>query len=234
MKKFITSLCLSFFVVVASFSISSAAVIPGGTYYVVAGESFSLTPGAGTVYEYKWLLNPGSGQIPIDLLGTTGGAFVRTFGTATDTEVVKNILQLSVLSEVAGCLSDIIEHTIIVLPKITITLTVPEGQDNFCLNQRVNTNLTASVTAVTGLGDYGVTISPSFLWKNGETTIPGETGSALAVTSAGTYSALTSYILPESGIWQATASKLINSVNSLSKEIRNNLPVPTLPTITLN
>lgn len=234
MKKIITSLCLGFMLTFAAFSNSGAAVIPGGTYYVISGESFSLTPAVSSLFQYKWLLNPGANQIPIDLAAATGGVFTRTFGTGNETEVVKNVLQLGVLSEAAGCLSDIIEHTIIVLPKIKVTLTVPEGQDNFCLNQVINTNLTANITAMTGLGDYGVTISPSFLWKKGNDEITGQTGSVLAITSAGTYSALTSYVLPTSGTWAPTASKLLNSVNSLSKEIKNDLPLPVVPTITLN
>lgn len=233
MKKPLTSLCLSFALFVIAFS-SKAAVIPGGTYYVISGESFSLTPSLTSLYQYKWLLNPGAGQIETLLDATSGGVYTKTFGTGSELGVVSNKLTLGVLETLGGCLSDVIEHTIIVLPKITITLTTADGKDNYCLGIPVSTTLTANVTAVTGLADVNVSLSP-FAWTkdNSGTGLETQTGSTLAITSAGTYKALVSYILPAVGPTH-TASKLLNAINSTAKEIKNDLALPTLPSITLN
>jgi hypothetical protein len=232
MKKILTSLCLSFALFIIAFS-SKAAVIPGGTYYVISGESFSLTPAVTSLFQYQWLLNPGVGQVETLLDNTDRGVYTKIFGTGAELGVVTNKLTFGVLAAVDGCLSDVIEHTIIVLPKITVTLTAPDGKDNFCLGIPVSTTLTANVTAVTGLGTYGVTLSP-FTWTNGGTAVNGETTSTLSITSAGTYQALVSYILPSTGSYIATASKLLNAVNGLTKEIKNDLPLPVVPSISLN
>lgn len=231
MKKIITSLCLGLMFVVGAFSESKAANVVGGTYYVVSGESFSLTPSVTSLFQYKWLLDPGAGQVETLLGSATGGVFTKVFGDSTATSPVIHKLTLGVLSEVGGCLSDVIEHTIIVLPKIKVTIAA--DKENFCLGTPVSANLTATVTAVTGLGTYGVTLSP-VKWVNGSTDAG--TGNAIAVTSSGTYKALVEYILP-TGVgtpFLPTAFKLANAVTGITKTINNNLPLPVLPTITLN
>lgn len=232
MKKTLTSLCLSFALFMIAFS-SKAAVIPGGTYYVISGESFSLTPAVASLFQYQWLLDPGVGQVETLLDNTTGGVYTKIFGTGSELGVATHKLTFGVLAAENGCLSDVLEHTIIVLPKITVTLASTGGKENFCLGIPVSTTLTATVTAVTGLGTYGVTLSP-FAWTKGGTAVSGETTSALAITSAGTYQALVSYVLPATGSYIATASKLLNAVNGVAKEIRNDLPLPVVPSISLN
>lgn len=218
--------------IVAAFSESKAANTIGGTYYVVSGESFSLTPSLASLFEYQWLLDPGSNQVASTLNAASGGVYTKIFGDGTSTAPEIHKLTLGVLSEVGGCLSNVIEHTIIVLPKITVTITA--DKDNFCLSTPVNANLTATVTAVTGLGTYGVTLSP-VKWVNGSTDAG--TGSAIAITSSGTYKALVEYVLPTGPVgtpFLPTAFKLANAVNGITKTINNNLPLPVLPTITLN
>lgn len=233
MKKTFTSLCLSFALFVIGFS-SKAAVIPGGTYYVISGESFSLTPAVASLFEYHWVLDPGAGQVATTLNTATGGVYSKIFGTGAELGVETHKLTFGVLEAVDGCLSDLIEHTIIVLPKITVSLTTADGKDNYCLGIPVNTTLTANVTAVTGLGTYGVTLSP-FAWTKDGSNVSGQTSSTLAITSAGTYKALVSYILPATGQPNApTASKLLNAVNGVAKQIKNDLPLPVVPSITLN
>jgi len=232
MKKTLTSLCFGLVLFLASLT-SKAAVIPGGTYYVISGESFSLTPAVASLFEYRWLLNPGANQEETILNTASAGIYNKILGTNTDTQVATHKLTFAVLGALDGCLSDIIEHTIIVLPKITVSLTVPQGQDNFCLGLPVSTTLTASITAVTGLGTYGVTLSP-FAWTKDDVGVDGQTSSTLAITSAGTYKALVSYVLPTTGGFIPTASKLLNAVNGVSKQIQNNLPLPVVPSITLN
>lgn len=233
MKKTLTSLCLSFALFVIAFS-SKAAVIPGGTYYVISGESFSLTPAVASLFEYHWVLDPGAGQVSTVLNTASGGVYTKIFGTGAELGVETHKLTFGVLAAVDGCLSDLIEHTIIVLPKITVTLTTADGKDNYCLGIPVSTTLTANVTAVTGLGTYGVTLSP-FAWTKDASAVSGQTSSTLAITSAGTYKALVSYVLPIVGeTYAPTASKLLNAVNGIAKEIKNDLPLPVVPSISLN
>lgn len=232
MNKIITSLCLSFMFTVTAFSSSKAATIAGGTYFVISGESFSLTPAVASLYQYQWLLDPGANQVSTVLNTATSGIYTKVFGDGLALGVETHKLTFGVLAAADGCLSDVIEHTIIVLPKITVTLTSPK--ENFCLGLPVSGDLTATVTAITGLGTYGVAVSP-FAWIKDGAAVNGQSASTLAITTAGTYQALVSYVLPATGqTYAPTASKLLNAVNGLALEIKNDLALPVIPTISLN
>lgn len=225
MKKLFTT-----FLAVVLFS-CLAQVSKAGTYYVVNGQSFSLSPAAGSNFaQYLWTIDPGAGQTIQTLNQASGGVLTTTFSDAVSSPTIHKIT-LGVLEVLDGCLSNVIEHTVIVLPKLTVSITA--DKENFCTDKAVAATLSATVSATTGLDTYGVTISP-FAWSNGGTLISGQTGSTLNVTQAGTYSALVSYILPTTGDFIATASKLTGSVLGGTKEILHSLPVPTVPAITLN
>ncbi len=105
MKKIITSLCLSFMFIVAAFSESKALILIGGTYYVVSGESFSLTPSLASLFEYQWLLDPGSNQVASTLNAASGGVFTKYLEWyPTAPEIHK--LTLGCFVEVGGCFSE--------------------------------------------------------------------------------------------------------------------------------
>nr|WP_295925530.1 hypothetical protein [uncultured Dyadobacter sp.] len=226
MKNLFATVC-TVFVLLLMTNISKA-----GTYYVVNGESFSLSPAAGSnFFQYIWTIDPGTGQILETLDNASGGVLSHTFSDAVSSPAIHKVT-LGVLQLAGGCLSELIEHTIIVLPKLTVSITA--DKENFCTDKDVSADLTATVsTTVTGLGTYGVTISP-FAWSKGGALISGESNAVLHVTEDATYSALVSYVLPTTGTYQATASKLLNSVTAGTKTILHNLPVPTTPAITLN
>ncbi|WP_342085876.1 hypothetical protein [Dyadobacter sp. OTU695] len=210
---------------------SLAHVSKAGTYYVVNGESFSLSPAAGSnFFQYLWTLDPGAGQTIQTLDQASGGVLTHTFSDATTAPSIHKIT-LGVIEVLDGCLSDVVEHTVIVLPKLTVSVTA--DKENFCTDKTVTATLSATVSATTGLDTYGVTISP-FAWSKGASVISGQSSSSLNVTEAGTYSALVSYVLPTVGDFIPTASKLTGSVIGGTKEILHNLPVPTVPAITLN
>jgi hypothetical protein len=225
MKKVFTTLCLVF--VMSSFANISRA----GTYYVISGQPFSLTPAAGSnFFQYLWTIDPGVGQTIQTLDQESNGVLTHTFSDATSSPTLHKIT-LGVLEVLGGCLSEVVEHTIIVLPQLTVSITADKS--NFCTNVPVNAELTATVTATTGLSTYSVSVSP-FAWTKDGTTVSGQSASILTVTGAGNYGALVSYILPTTGTYAATASKLTNSVIGGTKQILNNLPIPTTPVITLN
>lgn len=208
-----------------------AQVSTAGTYYVVNGQPFSLSPAAGsTFYQYLWTLDPGAGQTIETLDEASGGVLTHTFSDATTSPSIHKIT-LGVIEVLDGCLSNVVEHTIIVLPTLTVSITA--DKENFCTDKTVAAALTATVSATTGLGTYGVTVSP-FAWSKGGSVISGQTSSNLNVTEADTYTCLVSYVLPTTGDFIPTASKLTGSVIGGTKEILHNLPVPTVPAITLN
>ena len=225
MKKLcITLLAVMFFTCLTQVS-------KAGTYYVVNGQSFSLSPAAGSnFYQYLWTLDPGAGQVIETLNQASGGVLTHTFSDAATSPSIHKIT-LGVMEVLDGCLSNVVEHTIIVLPTLTVSITA--DKDNFCTDKTVAAALTATVSATTGLGTYGVTVSP-FAWSKGGSVISGQTSSTLSVTEADTYICLVSYILPTTGDFIPTASKLTGSVIGGTKEVLHNLPVPTVPAITLN
>lgn len=225
MKKVFTILCAVFVMSLVS-SVSRA-----GTYYVVNGKPFSLSPAAGSNFlQYLWTLDPGTGQTIQTLDQASGGVLTHTFSDATSSPTLHKIT-LGVLEAVGGCLSEVVEHTIIVLPQLTVSISADKS--NFCTSLPVSAKLTATVSATTGLDTYNVTVSP-FAWTKDGSPVTGETASLLTVTSSGNYGALVSYVLPTTGTYAATASKLVDSVVGGTKQILHSLPVPTTPVITLN
>ncbi|TLV02571.1 hypothetical protein [Dyadobacter luticola] len=225
MKKFFSILAV--FTLVAFAQISKAA--PIANYYVVSGEPFKLTPtGGGALSKLIWTIDDVDIQ---EILGSVGnGVLTHTFSDAT-TDIKLHKISLKVLEIAGGCLSDVVEYNIVVLPKITVTIT-PDGETNFCSGTLPNVGLTATINTVSNLGTYGVTVSP-FVWKNGATTLSETTGTLVA-KAAGTYTAVVSYVLPTSGTFPSTASNLTNCVVLGTQQILNNLPMPSVPTITLN
>jgi hypothetical protein len=225
MKKCFTTLCILFALTMLS------QVSKAGTYYVINGEPFSLSPAAGSNFlQYIWTIKTGAAQTIETLDEASGGVLTHTFSDATSSPTLHTI-SLGVIQVLDGCLSEVVEHTIIVMPKLTVSITADKS--NFCTDKAVDATLSASVSAVTGLGTYEVTVSP-FAWSKGGSLITGEVSPTLDVTDVGIYEAVVSYILPTSGTYQPTASKLLNSVIPGSQEILHNLAVPITPIITLN
>ena len=227
MKRVFTSFCAVVLLSLVSFTSKAS------TYYVISGQEFKLSPQAGSTFvQYIWTINPGTGQLLSTLDEASGGVLTHTFGTGNETTATVHKVTLGVLQQLQGCLSEVVEHTIIVLPKVTVTLTA--DKTSFCENLAVNANLTAKVSVTAGLEELGVTLSP-LAWKKGTTDVPAGTDpSILHVTTPGNYSAFVSYILPTVGNYIPTASKLAESVVPGVVEILNNLPIPTAPIITLN
>ena len=227
MKRVFTSFCAVMLLSLVSFTSKAS------TYYVISGQEFKLSPQAGSSFlQYIWTIDPGTGQLLSTLDQASGGVLSHTFGNGTETTATVHKVTLGVLQQLQGCLSEVVEHTIIVLPKVTVTLTADKA--SFCENLAVDANLTAKISVTSGLQELGVTLSP-LAWKNGTADVePGTDPSILHVTTPGKYSAFVSYILPTAGNYVPTASKIVDSVIPGVVDILNNLPVPTAPIITLN
>ncbi|GLU53323.1 hypothetical protein [Dyadobacter frigoris] len=229
MKKIITSLCLGFMLIVMAVSSSKASV-----FYVLDGDSFTLTPvipGGTVLSQFLWTLE----GTATETITTAGGIYTHIFHNTSGSAAQSYKLSFGVVDQVTSCVSSILDHTIIVLPKLTVAITTPDGKENFCDQLAFATQLTASVT-VTGLGAFDVTLSP-FAWKKGTVDVTGTdtgTSSVLDVNAAGTYSAIVSYVLPTTGNFIPTATKILNAITGATKTINNNLPLPVVPTLTLN
>lgn len=226
MKKFFITPFVFILFMMASYNSKAA------TYYVISGEPFTLAPATGSTsfLQYIWTIDPGVGQVLDTLNQASGGALTYVFGDSTASAPTRHRVTLGVLESLQGCLSELVEHTIIVLPKVTVSIN--STQDSFCLNTPVNATLTASVNISSGVNEFGVTLSP-LAWTKDGAPLDGQNSDVITVNSPGTYRALVSYILPTTGDFIPTASKLVNSVIPGVKEILNNLPVPSTPAITL-
>lgn len=227
MKKLFITPFILFILMMASHNSKAA------TYYVISGEPFTLAPATGSTsfLSYIWTIDPGVGQVLDTLNQASGGALTYVFGDSTAKTPTRHRVTLGVLQSLQGCLSELVEHTIIVLPKVEVTISA--SQESFCLNTPVNSTLTAKVTVTTGLDQFDVSLSP-LAWTKDNTPLNGQVSDVLTVNAPGTYRALVSYVLPKTGEFVPTASKLVNSVIPGVKEILNNLPVPSVPAITLN
>lgn len=219
MKIIITSVCLSFMLLCSAISAKAE------TYYVVSGDEFKLTPLVSTLFSYAWKLD-GVNALPAEL--GAGGAYTKILTLASPLVPETKTLSLAVLETAAGCLSNLVTHTIVILPKVTVSLTSP--QDNFCVGLPVNTTLTANVDVVTGLGALNITLSP-FVWTKDGVVVTGAATESLAITTAGSYKALVTYVLPATGV---ASSKVLTAITGTAKTILNNLPLPTVPGITIN
>lgn len=227
MKKIITSLCLGLMFIFAAFSESKADV-----YYVLDGNNLVLKPAGAILFEYQWTLD---GGVTEKILGTLdGGKYTHKFGTGVATAVSKHTIALEVLDGLGGCLSTLVSHTVIVLPKITISLATTNNKDNFCKDLAFATDLTATINldlAAMNLGTYNVELNPLTWTKNGVGI--SDIGSVLRVTTAGTYEVFGTYKLPTTGNYAVTAEKLSGAISGTSKIISNTLDLPTVPLLQL-
>lgn len=188
-------------------------------YYVCAGSSFTLQPGAGTFAEFEWKegstpLTPGSsGELEI----TPSLAVATTAETKIYTFRVK---------DAAGCWSDPVDYTVIVLPQLTASIVNDNPGQDYCANQAVATSLTASsnfsaLTVTSG-------VSYAFTWSGTAGTVSGSQNEKLAVTTAGIFDVSVAYILPPAN----NGSKLEDCVGTATFDIvQGTAPAP--PTITL-
>ena len=229
MKKIITSLCLSFMFIVAAFSDSKA-----NTYYVLDGQEFNLVPviGNSVFTQILWTVD-GVALAPItDNIGKFTKTFSLGTGAAEKLLPVEHIIKLGVLSDALGCVSDVLTHTIVVLPKVTLSISTPA--DTFC-EGLVTGTLTVSADVDLDLlkTKYNVTLTP-FGWNGGST------GNTLAITQAGTYTVGADYfVLPSGsqivGALVPTATKIIGTgaVASATKVIKT-VAKPIAPDLTFN
>jgi hypothetical protein len=188
-------------------------------YYVCVGSSFTLQPGSGTFEEFEWKegstsLTPGSsGELEV----TPSLAMATIAETKTYTFRVK---------DAAGCWSDPVDYTVIVLPKLTAGIVNDNTGQVYCSNQAVATSLTAS----SNFSDLTVTsgVSYGFTWSGTAGTASGSQNEKLAVATAGTFEVSVAYILPPAN----DGSKLDDCVGTATFDIaQGTAPVP--PTITL-
>lgn len=223
MKIRFFTICLGLLSFVAVFSADAA------NYYVVSGEPFSLKPSISTLFEYQWMVDgvpAAAGEV------AAGGLLTKTFTLAAGATAETKTLSLGVLDAVGGCLSDLVIHKIIVLPKLSVTLaTITE---DFCTNvASISENLTAGLDkSVTNLETYGVTLS-DYVWTKGGNVITGTTGNVLAITEVGRYKAVRNYVLPITGTFASDGAKLLNSITGIEINITKNKTAPTTPDITI-
>lgn len=203
MKKIITSLCLSFMFIVAALSESKA-----NTYYVLDGQEFNLLPQIGTSVftQILWTID----GVAEPALTDNVGKLTKFFNLPDDKKLIGAVheIKLGVLSDALGCVSDVLTHTVVVLPKVKLTISTPT--DTFC-EGLVTGTLTVSADVDLDLlkTKYNVTLTP-FGWNGGTT------GNTLAITQAGTYTVGADYfVLPAGsqivGALIPTATKIIGT-----------------------
>lgn len=223
MKTRIFTICFAFMFFVTAFSANAA------NYYVVSGEPFSLKPDVSNLFAYQWMVD--GVAVPAAELAA-GGVLTKTFTLAEGATAETKTLSLGVLDAVGGCLSDLVIHKIIVLPKLTVTLaTVTQ---DFCSNvASISEDLTASLDqTVTNLSNYGVTLS-DYVWTKGGVVVSGASTNVLAITEVGVYKAVRTYVLPTTGTFASNGSKLINSITGVEINITKNKTAPTTPDISI-
>lgn len=205
--------------------ITLIAAIPSkaSTFYVLSGESFTLTPAVGTLSSYLWKLD-GTAAAAGDLL--PNGVYSKILTLASPTVAETHTLSLAVIDGLS-CLSQAVDHTIIILPKLTVTITA--NQSNFCVSNDVAAILTATIQA-NDLALANVTLS-SFAWSKDGTGISGGLTGTLNVTETGLYKALVTYVLPAGTFG---SSKLGSAFTSAGTEIKHDLAIPIAPTLTIN
>jgi hypothetical protein len=207
---------------------ASAQNPAGKIYYVLSGESFQLKPALGNLAGYVWKDNGTDITSGIAADGTLTYTFDLATGT---TAAVTKTLSLGILDVVGGCLSNLVNHTVVVLPKLLLTLT-PAISD-FCNNlTTISTTITASLTDIpASLATYGVTIASTYKWFKGEELLS-ETGPTLTVTDIGTYRSERVYNLPTDGSFKSDGGKVANAILG-SAEIKKDKVVPNTPDIQL-
>jgi len=228
MKKTLTSLCLGLMLIFAAMPSKAA------TYYVLDGQEFNLLPqvGSSLFSSIIWTVD----GVALPILSDKVGKFTRTFNLPSGNKLVPatHTLTLGVIEELSTCISEVVEHTIVVLPKVTLSITTPGGKDNFCVGA-FSTELTlqANVDLAALKSSYNIVLTPS--WTGPKTG----TGNVLTVNAAGDYtvsaeySVLTGVDVVANAIVPA-ATKILGAVSSATKTIGNNLAIPTVPALTLN
>lgn len=198
--------------IVAAFSESKA-----DTYYVLDGQNFTLTPQVpvGTLFStIQWTVDGVLGPALADNVGALTTKFTLPEGTKVP---VEKILKLGVVSATLGCVSELITHTIVVLPKLS--LSIKSNNDNFC-NGLVQGTLSVELdVTLASLAKYNIALTP-FGWAgpDGLSSI----GETLTITKAGSYSVSADYIITDivgTGIIKPTATKIIgiNAINTGTK-----------------
>ncbi|TDE17560.1 hypothetical protein [Dyadobacter psychrotolerans] len=177
MKMKITSICVAIMFFMTAFSAKA------DVFYVVSGVPFNLKPDVTNLLQYNWELTENGNVTTTVLDAASQGIFSKTFTLPQgSTTVVKNKLTLSVLNAVQGCLSALVEHTIVVLPQLTAT--IGSNVATICEGTTVAAKLTANVVAslVDGLG-----VGYTYAWYKGTELISGATSESLDVTTVGEY-----------------------------------------------
>ena len=230
MKKLFTSVCLSVCFLLAVTQVSKAA--DSNVYFVTSGQKFVLKPVVGGLVKFLWKID---NTVTKDILATdNAGALEHTFTGATNA-IVEHKISLQVLSALDGCLSSLVEYTVVELPKLVVEVADPDKLD-FCQGTLPDLKLTAKLNVLpSNLAAFNVSISP-FQWtKDGETISANLTGNdkeILQVVAAGTYAVTAKYNLPTDGIFKPLATKL-EQINTVSKVITTSVALPGLPVISL-
>lgn len=231
MKKIITSLCLSFMFAVMAMAPSKANV-----YYVLDGQEFNLIPqiGSSVFSQILWTVD-GVAQSPIT---DNIGKFTKTFtlgAGAAKLVPVEHIIKLGVVADALGCVSDILEHTVVVLPKVTLSIASPAGS-TFC-EGLVTGQLTVSadVDLPALKSKYNVTLTP-FGWTGDGTG----TGNTLTISKAGSYSVSADYLILTAGdaivgALVPTATKIIGTgAVATATKVITTVAKPIVPALTFN
>ncbi|MCF0058163.1 hypothetical protein [Dyadobacter sp. CY356] len=231
MKKIITSLCLSFVFVIMAFTESKA-----NTYYVLDEQEFTLTPDAvaGTFSSILWTVD----NVALSPILTGVGALTKSFKLTNSGTAEEHKIKLGVIASLGGCLSELVEHTVVVIPKLSLSITTPK--DNFCVGA-FSADLTVNVSLdATALGllksKYNITLAP-FAWTGGGTA----NGNVLTINQAGNYSVSGDYLVLEgtnvvSGALIPTATKILGqgAIAGASKLIKNDLAIPVVTNLLFN
>jgi hypothetical protein len=227
MKTKITALCVTFMLVITSFNLHA------NVFNVLDGEPFTLlVPNSGFI-GFKWIDQGGA-----DIINGQGGATIaangnltKAFTLATNTAAQTFEISVAGLDVLGGCFSDLVKHTIVVLPKLALTVTA--AISNFCVDlSAISTTISASLAeSITGL-PTGVTLASTFKWFL-DGVEQSETSGTITAVATGTYKAERVYNLPTEGTFASSGSKILNAIVGETTITKTLNVKPAVPVITL-
>ncbi|HEV7380393.1 MAG TPA: hypothetical protein VGN64_11395 [Dyadobacter sp.] len=215
MKIKITSMCFAIMLLMTAFNAKA------DIFYVVSGEPFTLNTGLASLHEYNWEITENGNTTTTTLGSASGGILTRTFSLAANSKTaVVQTLKLSVIDILGNCLSNVAQHSIVVLPKLTAV--IDSSIDKICQGTDVEALLTANLGAtLTDALGIDFTYSWTKVGDAGNTVL--STTSQYTATEVGSYICAIAYKMPTDA---KGSSKLLTAITQpLAKAVNITLPV---------
>lgn len=223
MKKKITSICFAIMLLMNAFNAKA------DIFYVISGEPFTLNTGLASLHEYNWEITENGTTTTTSLGAASGGILTKTFNLANNSKTaVVQTLKLSVIDVLGNCLSNVAQHSIVVLPKLTAE--IGSSIDKICQGTNIEALLTANLgaTLTDGLG-----IDFTYAWTkvgDASNTVLSTT-SQYTATEVGSYICAIAYKMPTNA---KGSSKLLTAITQpVAKAVSVTLPVDA-PALTID